>query len=68
MFDLGLLRYFLEIEISIFDGFFLSQEKYIQDVLDRASLTNHRTTETPMKLNVHVTLHVTETLIKIINK
>jgi hypothetical protein len=68
MSDLGLLRYFLEIEISTFDGFFLSQEKYIQDVLDRASLTNHRTTETPMKLNVHVTLHVTETLIKIINK
>jgi hypothetical protein len=35
MSDLGLLRYFLEIEISSTpEGFFLSQEKYIQDLLD----------------------------------
>jgi hypothetical protein len=33
----------------------LSQEKYIQDLLDRASLTNHQTAETPMELNVHLT-------------
>jgi hypothetical protein len=33
----------------------LSQEKYIQDLLDRASLTDHRTAETPMELNVHLT-------------
>jgi hypothetical protein len=32
----------------------LSQEKYIQDLLDRASLTDHRTVETPMELNVHL--------------
>jgi hypothetical protein len=32
----------------------LSQEKYIQDLLDRASLTDRRTAETPMKLNVHL--------------
>jgi hypothetical protein len=36
------------------EGFFLSQEKYIQDLLDRASLTDHRTAETLMKLNVHL--------------
>jgi hypothetical protein len=54
--DLGPLRYFLGIEISsIPEGFFLSQEKYIQDLLDRASLTDHRTVETPMELNVHLT-------------
>jgi hypothetical protein len=53
MSDLGPLRYFLGIEISIPEGFFLSQEKYIQD-LDRASLTDHRTAETPMELNVHL--------------
>jgi hypothetical protein len=41
------LRYFLGIEISsTIEGFFLSQEKYIQDFLDRASLTNHRTADT----------------------
>jgi hypothetical protein len=55
MSDLGPLRYFLGIEISSTnEEFFLSQEKYIQDLLDRASLTDHRTAETPMKLNVHL--------------
>jgi hypothetical protein len=55
MSNLSPLRYFLEIEISTPEGFFLSQEKYIQDLLDRASLTDHRTAETPMELNVHLT-------------
>jgi hypothetical protein len=55
MSDIGPLRYFLGIEISSMpEGFFLSQEKYIQDLLDRASLTDHRTAETPMELNVHL--------------
>jgi hypothetical protein len=54
MSDLGPLRYFLEIEISSTpEGFFLSQEKYIQNLLDHASLMN-RTAETPMELNVHL--------------
>jgi hypothetical protein len=51
MSDLGPLRYFLGIEISSMpEGFFLSQEKYIHDLLDQASLTDHQTTETPMEL------------------
>jgi hypothetical protein len=54
MSDLGPLRYFFGIEISTTEGFFLSQEKYIQDILDCASLTDHRTAETRMKLNVHL--------------
>jgi hypothetical protein len=54
MSDLGPLRYFLGIEISTPEGFFLFQEKYIQDLLDRTSLTDHQTTETPMELNVHL--------------
>jgi hypothetical protein len=55
MSDLGPLWYFLGIEISSMpEGFFLSQEKYIQDLLNRASLTDHRTTESPMELNVHL--------------
>jgi hypothetical protein len=53
--NLNPLRYFLGIKISTSKGFFLSQEKYIQDLLDRASLTNHQTAETPMELNVHLT-------------
>jgi hypothetical protein len=36
-------------------GSFLSQEKYIYDLLDRAYLNNHQTVETPMELNVHLT-------------
>jgi hypothetical protein len=56
MSDFGHLWYFLEIEVSSTpDGFLLSQEKYIQNLLDWASLTYHRTTETPMELNVHLT-------------
>jgi hypothetical protein len=56
MSDLGPLRYLLRIEISsTHEGFFLSQEKYIQNLLDRASLTDHQTAETPMELNVHLT-------------
>jgi hypothetical protein len=56
MLNLSPLRYFLRIEISfISEGFFLSQEKYIQNLLDRASLTDHRTAETPMEINVHLT-------------
>jgi hypothetical protein len=55
MSDLGHLRYFLGIEISsMSEGFFLSQEKYIQD-LHRASLTDHWIAETPMELNVQLT-------------
>jgi hypothetical protein len=33
----------------------LSQEKYIQDLLGRASLIDHRIVDTPMELNVHFT-------------
>ncbi|WVZ52520.1 hypothetical protein U9M48_003568 [Paspalum notatum var. saurae] len=55
MSDLGPLRYFLGIEVSsTHEGFFLSQEKYIQGLLDRASITNHKTEETPMELNLHL--------------
>jgi hypothetical protein len=54
MSGLGPLRSFLGIEISTPERFFLSQKKYIHDLLDRASLTNHRIAETPMELNVHL--------------
>jgi hypothetical protein len=56
MSNLGPLRYFLGIEISsTLEGLFLSQEKYIQDLLYRASLSDHWTTESPIELNVHLT-------------
>uniref|UniRef100_A0ACD5W6D1 Uncharacterized protein n=1 Tax=Avena sativa TaxID=4498 RepID=A0ACD5W6D1_AVESA len=53
MTDLGPLRYFLGIEVSSTSaGFYISQEKYIQDLLARAALGDERTVETPMELNV----------------
>jgi hypothetical protein len=43
----------LGIEVSsTLEGLYLSQEKYIHELLDRASLTYHHTVETPMNLNV----------------
>jgi L-rhamnose isomerase len=40
--------------LSTAKGFFFSQEKYIQDLLDQGSLTDYRTVETLMELNVHL--------------
>jgi hypothetical protein len=55
MTDLGPLCYFLGIEVSSTShGFYISQEKYIQDLLARATLDDKRTIETPMELNVQL--------------
>ncbi|KAK1629648.1 hypothetical protein QYE76_003963 [Lolium multiflorum] len=55
MSDLGPLRYFLGLDVSsTSDGFYISQEKYIQVLLTRAALGDERTVETPMELNVRL--------------
>ena len=55
MTDLGTLHYFLGLEVSSTPaGIYLSQEKYIQDLLSRAALTDQRTVDTPMELRVHL--------------
>jgi hypothetical protein len=53
MADLDPLHYFLGLKVtSTSDGIFLSQEKYTQDLLAHAALTDHRTVNTPMDLVV----------------
>ncbi|XP_026460030.1 uncharacterized protein LOC113360781 [Papaver somniferum] len=51
--DLGLLRYFLGIEVDkSFNGYFISQVKYATYILQRAGLTDSNTVDTPLELNV----------------
>uniref|UniRef100_A0A0A9GAH2 Reverse transcriptase Ty1/copia-type domain-containing protein n=1 Tax=Arundo donax TaxID=35708 RepID=A0A0A9GAH2_ARUDO len=55
MSDLGPLRYFLGIEVTnMSDGYYLSQQKYIQDIMDRSGFIDNRIAETPMELNLQL--------------
>ena len=58
MSDLGPLSYFLGIEVKqCANGYYISQTKYIQDLIARSGITDNRTTATPMDL--HLQLHPT---------
>eukprot|EP01018_Ginkgo_biloba_P013725 Gb_24397 [translate_table: standard] len=49
MTDLGLMKYFLGIEVSqTNDGIFICQTKYASDVLKRFKMLNCKSTSTPM--------------------
>ena len=52
--DLGLLSFFLRLEIS-YDlfGYYLSQAKYASDLVSHADLTHSKTLHTPMESNAH---------------
>lgn len=64
LYSLGPLCYFLGIEVSsTLKGFYLSQEKYIQGFLDRASVTDHRTFDNPIELSVHLSATDDEPLV-----
>jgi hypothetical protein len=55
--DLGTLTYFLGLEISSScDGYYLTQAKYIYDLLSRANLTDCKTIDMPTELNVCLNL------------
>lgn len=50
--DLGSLRYFLGIVTSSPKGYLLTHSKYIADIFERACLTDNKTIDTPLELNV----------------
>jgi len=59
MTDLGPLSYFLGIEVSRSDkGYYISQSKYIQDLIARSGITDTRTAVTPM--DIHLQLRPTD--------
>ena len=56
MTDLGLMRYFLGIQINQSNGsIFISQEKYVKDLLKRFHMMNCKYVATPMALNEKLT-------------
>ncbi|KAL0462043.1 UNVERIFIED_CONTAM: Retrovirus-related Pol polyprotein from transposon TNT 1-94 [Sesamum latifolium] len=58
MTDLGLMRYFLGIQVKQSPGrFFLSQEKYIDDLLKKFNMSYCKPISTPMALNEKLHVH-----------
>jgi hypothetical protein len=61
--DLGSLSYFLGLEISSSsDGYYLTQAKYISDLLSRTNLTDSKIVNTLTELNTCLTPHDGEPL------
>uniref|UniRef100_J3NEY1 Reverse transcriptase Ty1/copia-type domain-containing protein n=1 Tax=Oryza brachyantha TaxID=4533 RepID=J3NEY1_ORYBR len=55
MTDLGPLSYFLGIEVLHSDkGYYISQSKYIQDLIARSDITDNRIAATPMDLHLQL--------------
>ena len=54
--DLGRFSYFLGLEIThSTNGLYITQAKYVSDLLSRAGLTDRKTVDTPVELNAHLT-------------
>ena len=54
--DLGHLSYFLGLEITYStNGLYITQAKYASKLLSQAGLTESKTVDTPVELNVHLT-------------
>ncbi|GKV20598.1 hypothetical protein SLEP1_g30697 [Rubroshorea leprosula] len=54
--DLGVLRYFLGLEVTFFDdGYLLSRTKYASGLISKAGFTDNKTASTPLEPNVRLT-------------
>ena len=54
--DLGTLSYFLRLKVtSSSDGYYLSQAKYVSDLLFKAGITDNKTVSTPLEYNAKLT-------------
>jgi hypothetical protein len=61
--DLGILNYFLGIEVNqVAGGILLSQTKYANDLLQKSEMNNYKPTSTPMATNEKLSLHEGEQL------
>ena len=56
--DLDPLNYFLGLEVSSStNGYYLTQAKYTSNLISRASITNSKIVDTPIKYNCHLNSH-----------
>ena len=54
--DLDTLNYFLGLEVtSSSNGYYLSQAKYVFDLLSKAGITGNKTISTPLEYNAKLT-------------
>ena len=61
--DLGSLNYFLSLEVSSsIDGYYLTQAKYTSNLISRASITDSKIVDTPIKYNCRLNSHDGESL------
>jgi hypothetical protein len=61
--DLGLLSYFLGLEVSSsYNGYYHTQAKYTSDLISRARITNSKIVDTPIEYNNHLNTHDGEPL------
>ena len=61
--DLGPLNYFLGLEVSSSaNGYYLTQTKYISDLISRANITNRKIVDIPIEYNCHLNSHDGESL------
>ena len=62
--DLGLLNYFLGLEVSSsFDGYYLIQAKYTSDLISWAEITDSKIVDTPIEYNNRLNTHDGEPLL-----